>query len=164
MYFFSHWNLYIFLNFFSFYMLFNFICFSSIFFFFFIFVPLLSFIHIFIYLNFLFLSLILFCFFFPDFSPNYLFNPNITLFFFLTISPQHTLLATKSVGALITTKRGQELWLDVQNSENWDLNEGKDGILPALKTSYDHLLPHLKWCLLFPKILNFQGLNWFSSV
>jgi len=54
----------------------------------------------------------------------------------------------------MATKRGQEKWLAIQNSEIWDLNEGKEGILPALKISYDNLHSHCS-----PKIMNFGGWN-----
>ena len=63
-------------------------------------------------------------------------------------------LAAKSLGNLMATKRGQEIFLAIQNSEIWDLTEGKEGILPALKLSYDNLPPHCS-----PKIMNFGGWN-----
>jgi len=54
----------------------------------------------------------------------------------------------------MVSKRGREKWLAIQNSEILDLNEGKEGILPALKISYDNLHSHCS-----PKIINFGGWN-----
>ena len=61
-------------------------------------------------------------------------------------------LAAKSLGSLMVSKRGREKWLAIQNSEILDLNEGKEGILPALNISYDNLPSHCS-----PKIMNFRG-------
>ncbi|KAJ9559159.1 hypothetical protein OSB04_013773 [Centaurea solstitialis] len=62
-------------------------------------------------------------------------------------------LAVKSLGGLMRSKRNAMEWRSVKDSNVWQLQE--DGILPALKLSYDNLLPHMKRCFvyscLFPK-------------
>nr|DAD31720.1 TPA_asm: hypothetical protein HUJ06_010571 [Nelumbo nucifera] len=65
-------------------------------------------------------------------------------------------LAAKALGGLMYSKKEEEEWVSVQNSEIWDLSESESsGILPALMLSYDHLPSHLKqcvaYCSLYPK-------------
>ncbi|XP_043691740.1 putative disease resistance protein RGA1 [Telopea speciosissima] len=62
-------------------------------------------------------------------------------------------LAAKSLGGLMRIKKDEQEWLSIKNSEIWDLQPmGKDGILPALKLSYDHLPSPLKQCFLYCSI------------
>nr|XP_034892116.1 putative disease resistance protein RGA3 [Populus alba] len=67
-------------------------------------------------------------------------------------------LAAKTLGGLLRTQRDVEEWEKILESNLWDLP--KDNILPALRLSYLHLLPHLKqcfaYCAIFPKDYSFQ--------
>nr|XP_043612754.1 putative disease resistance protein At3g14460 [Erigeron canadensis] len=68
-------------------------------------------------------------------------------------------LALITLGRVLRTKRNEEEWEELLNSEIWNLrNEGSD-ILPALRLSYYDLPPHLKqmfaYCCLFPKDYKF---------
>ncbi|KAJ9559302.1 hypothetical protein OSB04_013916 [Centaurea solstitialis] len=56
-------------------------------------------------------------------------------------------LAVKSLGGLMRSKRNAMEWRSVKDSYVWQLQE--DGILPALKLSYDNLLPHMKRCFVY---------------
>ncbi|KAJ9559299.1 hypothetical protein OSB04_013913 [Centaurea solstitialis] len=56
-------------------------------------------------------------------------------------------LAVKSLGGLMRSKRNAMEWRSVKDSNVWQLQE--DGILPALKLSYDNLLPHMKRCFVY---------------
>ncbi|XP_020086770.1 putative disease resistance protein RGA3 [Ananas comosus] len=62
-------------------------------------------------------------------------------------------LAAKVLGSLMRSKRRESEWLAVRNNESWKLEE--NGILPALRLSYNHLPSHLKqcfaYCSIFPK-------------
>ncbi|KAG5227240.1 disease resistance protein [Salix suchowensis] len=64
-------------------------------------------------------------------------------------------LALKALGSSLRWKRTELEWLSVQESEIWNLPDECGIILPALKLSYNNLLPHLKqcfgFCCLFPK-------------
>ncbi|KAL5705526.1 hypothetical protein ACHQM5_023821 [Ranunculus cassubicifolius] len=64
-------------------------------------------------------------------------------------------LAAKTVGSLMRFKREVREWLFVQESELWNVCEGENGILPALRLSYNHLPAPLKpcfaYCSVFPK-------------
>ncbi|XP_065617264.1 putative disease resistance protein RGA3 [Quercus suber] len=64
-------------------------------------------------------------------------------------------LAIKALGSLMSLKNKKSEWLFVKESEIWDLLEGENAILPALRLSYHHLPPHLKqcfaYCCVFPK-------------
>ncbi|KAK1419195.1 hypothetical protein QVD17_28357 [Tagetes erecta] len=63
-------------------------------------------------------------------------------------------LALKAVGRLLRTKKEEDYWDDMLNSEIWSLKI-VDGILPALMLSYHDLSADLKclfaYCSLFPK-------------
>ncbi|XP_043692749.1 putative disease resistance protein RGA1 [Telopea speciosissima] len=61
-------------------------------------------------------------------------------------------LAAKSLGGLMHIKKDEQEWLSIKNSEIWALPMDKDGILPALKLSYDHLPSPLKQCFLYCSI------------
>ncbi|PIA51847.1 hypothetical protein AQUCO_01000021v1 [Aquilegia coerulea] len=67
-------------------------------------------------------------------------------------------LAANTIGSLMRFKREETEWLFVQESELWNVCEGENGILPALRLSYNHLPTHLKpcfvYCSIFPK--NFE--------
>ncbi|KAL4567595.1 hypothetical protein LXL04_023183 [Taraxacum kok-saghyz] len=63
-------------------------------------------------------------------------------------------LALIVLGRLLRTKIGEEEWKEVLNSEIWELGK-RDGIIPALRLSYNDLSALLKllfsYCSLFPK-------------
>ncbi|KAJ8635225.1 hypothetical protein MRB53_009492 [Persea americana] len=59
-------------------------------------------------------------------------------------------LAVTTLGGLLCSERSQRKWEFVRDSEMWNLgDENEDGILPALRLSYNHLKPHLKQCFAF---------------
>ncbi|XP_026421981.1 disease resistance protein RGA2-like [Papaver somniferum] len=64
-------------------------------------------------------------------------------------------LATKLLGGMMYSKRGENEWLSVENNVIWNHPEGEEKIIKILKLRYDHLEPHLKQCFahcsLFPK-------------
>uniref|UniRef100_A0A5B7CHV8 Putative disease resistance protein RGA3 n=1 Tax=Davidia involucrata TaxID=16924 RepID=A0A5B7CHV8_DAVIN len=69
-------------------------------------------------------------------------------------------LAVRTLGSLLYMKIDEGEWLFVRDNEIWKLEQKDDGILPALKLSYDQLPPHLKhcfaYCALFPKDYEFR--------
>lgn len=58
-------------------------------------------------------------------------------------------LAVKMLGGLLRTKQFPNQWEDILKSKILDLSEQSGGVLPALRLSYHHLLPHLKQCFAF---------------
>ncbi|KAM4133917.1 hypothetical protein ACJW30_01G367900 [Castanea mollissima] len=64
-------------------------------------------------------------------------------------------LAIKTLGSLMSLKSRESEWLSVKESQIWELPEGENSILPALRLSYTHLPPHLRqcfaFCCIFPK-------------
>ncbi|KAF8039400.1 hypothetical protein BT93_B1817 [Corymbia citriodora subsp. variegata] len=64
-------------------------------------------------------------------------------------------LAAKTLGGLLRNKVSPQDWEAISNSKIWDLPEGGDKILLALKISYLHLPFHLRrcfaYCAIFPK-------------
>eukprot|EP00268_Persea_americana_P036782 TRINITY_DN3630_c0_g1_i1.p1 TRINITY_DN3630_c0_g1~~TRINITY_DN3630_c0_g1_i1.p1 ORF type:complete len:1178 (-),score=181.19 TRINITY_DN3630_c0_g1_i1:978-4484(-) len=59
-------------------------------------------------------------------------------------------LAVTTLGGLLCSERSQRKWEFVRDSEMWDLDdENENGILPALRLSYNHLKPRLKQCFAF---------------
>ncbi|XP_042509791.1 putative disease resistance protein RGA4 [Macadamia integrifolia] len=61
-------------------------------------------------------------------------------------------LAAKALGGLMHIKKDEQHWLSIKDNEIWDLPMDKNGVLPALKLSYDHLPSHLKQCFLYCSI------------
>ncbi|KAJ9186899.1 hypothetical protein P3X46_002419 [Hevea brasiliensis] len=64
-------------------------------------------------------------------------------------------LAARTIGGLMRFKGDEREWLLVQDSDLWDLSQNENGILAALKLSYNHLPSHLKacfaYCSIFPR-------------
>ncbi|KAK4426587.1 putative disease resistance protein RGA1 [Sesamum alatum] len=64
-------------------------------------------------------------------------------------------LAIKALGSLMRFKFHESEWLAVKESEIWHLSDDENGILPALRLSYDNLVPQMRqcfaYCCLFPK-------------
>nr|DAD42482.1 TPA_asm: hypothetical protein HUJ06_000712 [Nelumbo nucifera] len=64
-------------------------------------------------------------------------------------------LAAKTLGSLMCFKREKSEWLSVKDSDIWDIIGGENGILPALRLSYDNLPSYLQqcfaYCSIFPK-------------
>ncbi|KAL4614066.1 hypothetical protein ACB092_07G028400 [Castanea dentata] len=64
-------------------------------------------------------------------------------------------LAIKIIGSVLYFKKSVDDWLRIKNSELTNVTDLKNGIIPVLKLSYDHLPSHLKCCFayssLFPK-------------
>ncbi|KAL6337213.1 hypothetical protein AAG906_036527 [Vitis piasezkii] len=72
-------------------------------------------------------------------------------------------LALRSLGGLLYSKLEERDWELVRDNEIWTLEEKNDGILPALKLSYDELPSHLKpcfvFCSMFPKDYTFNNIE-----
>ncbi|XP_023912223.1 putative disease resistance protein RGA3 [Quercus suber] len=64
-------------------------------------------------------------------------------------------LAIKTLGSLMSLKSTETEWSSVKESQIWELPEGENSILLALRLSYHHLPPHLRqcfaFCCIFPK-------------
>lgn len=64
-------------------------------------------------------------------------------------------LAAKALGGLMHFRREESMWLAIKDSEIWRLSDDDNGILPALKLSYNHLPSNLKqcfaYCSIFPR-------------
>ncbi|KAF9664153.1 hypothetical protein SADUNF_Sadunf17G0126500 [Salix dunnii] len=61
-------------------------------------------------------------------------------------------LALKALGNLMREKVDEDQWIDVKESQIWDLRGEANEILPALRLSYTHLSPHLRQCFAFCSI------------
>ncbi|CDP20919.1 unnamed protein product [Coffea canephora] len=58
-------------------------------------------------------------------------------------------LAVKTVAGLLRSETTAEEWKDILVSEEWSQTDNQDGILPALRLSYNLLPSHLKRCFAF---------------
>lgn len=62
-------------------------------------------------------------------------------------------LAAKILGNLMRFKREESEWVHIRESELWNLEEGNNRMLSALRLSYIHLPSHLKRCFAYCSIL-----------
>ncbi|KAL4279652.1 hypothetical protein GQ457_03G003650 [Hibiscus cannabinus] len=64
-------------------------------------------------------------------------------------------LAIKAMGSILRSKSQTSEWLNVRDSEIWDLEDEVSRILAVLRLSYEHLPPYMKqcfsFCSIFPK-------------
>ncbi|KAK9007726.1 hypothetical protein V6N11_074645 [Hibiscus sabdariffa] len=64
-------------------------------------------------------------------------------------------LAIKAVGSILRSKSQESEWLNVRDSEIWDLEDEVSRILAVLRLSYEHLPSYMKqcfsFCSIFPK-------------
>ncbi|KAG8364955.1 hypothetical protein BUALT_Bualt18G0052400 [Buddleja alternifolia] len=64
-------------------------------------------------------------------------------------------LAIKALGSLMRFKSHESEWLAIKESEIWHLPDDENRILPALRLSYDNLMPYMRqcfaYCCIFPK-------------
>ncbi|XP_030945123.1 putative disease resistance protein RGA1 [Quercus lobata] len=58
-------------------------------------------------------------------------------------------LAIKIIGRVLNHKKTEAEWSYIKNIELSKVPKLKDGIMPVLKLSYDHLPPHLKCCFAY---------------
>ena len=69
-------------------------------------------------------------------------------------------LAVKTIGGLLYLETDEYEWEMILKSDLWDFEEDENGILPALRLSYNHLPEYLKqcfvFCSVFPKDYNFE--------
>ncbi|XP_052136866.1 putative disease resistance RPP13-like protein 1 [Oryza glaberrima] len=64
-------------------------------------------------------------------------------------------LAIKTLGSMLRYETHESRWIDILESDLWDLDKAQSEVLPALKLSYKNMPVHLKQCFLalclFPK-------------
>ncbi|KAL8532067.1 hypothetical protein ACS0TY_008613 [Phlomoides rotata] len=64
-------------------------------------------------------------------------------------------LVIKALGSLMRLKSHEREWVAIKESEMWHLSDDENAILPALRLSYDNLLPQMRqcfaYCCIFPK-------------
>ena len=64
-------------------------------------------------------------------------------------------LAIKTLGSMLRYETHESRWIDILESDLWDLDKAQSEVLPALKLSYKNMPMHLKQCFLalclFPK-------------
>ncbi|KAL3825545.1 hypothetical protein ACJIZ3_021574 [Penstemon smallii] len=64
-------------------------------------------------------------------------------------------LAVKALGSLMRYKSSESEWLAIKESDIWHLSDDDNGILPALRLSYDNLPLQMRqcfsYCCIFPK-------------
>ncbi|XWS21356.1 hypothetical protein CRYUN_Cryun30bG0048600 [Craigia yunnanensis] len=64
-------------------------------------------------------------------------------------------LAAKVLGGLLRSKREEDEWLRVQETDLWNLDAGENRILSVLRLGFNHLPSHLKRCFahcaIFPR-------------
>ena len=64
-------------------------------------------------------------------------------------------LAIKTLGSMLRYETDERRWIDVLESDLWDLDKAQNEVLPALELSYKNMPMHLKRCFvalcLFPK-------------
>uniref|UniRef100_A0A1D1YEQ9 Putative disease resistance protein RGA3 n=1 Tax=Anthurium amnicola TaxID=1678845 RepID=A0A1D1YEQ9_9ARAE len=63
-------------------------------------------------------------------------------------------LAVIAIGSLLCSESEESAWTNVLRSELWELEQGEDDILPALRLSYEHLPPHVKPCFAYVSIFS----------
>ncbi|KAH7570572.1 hypothetical protein JRO89_XS05G0138000 [Xanthoceras sorbifolium] len=63
-------------------------------------------------------------------------------------------LAAKVMGSLLYSKVEAHEWINILNSNIWDLPKDKSDILPSLRLSYYHLSSHLKQCFAYCSIFS----------
>jgi hypothetical protein len=72
-------------------------------------------------------------------------------------------LAVKTVGALLRKNISIDNWTNILNNEEWKSLQDMEGIMPALKLSYDYLPDSLqqcfRYCCLFPKNYLFDAVK-----
>ncbi|XP_072950440.1 putative disease resistance protein RGA3 [Typha angustifolia] len=61
-------------------------------------------------------------------------------------------LAAKTIGALLKDNLDDDHWESISRSDIWELEQGQDGIMAALKLSYLHLPTHLQQCFAYLSI------------
>ncbi|WJX93166.1 hypothetical protein P8452_74726 [Trifolium repens] len=65
-------------------------------------------------------------------------------------------LAVRTVGGLLSGTKEESYWMSVKNSDTWSMShflEKEDGIMPALKLSYDRLPSPFKECFAYCSLL-----------
>ncbi|XVF75783.1 hypothetical protein PTKIN_Ptkin13bG0214600 [Pterospermum kingtungense] len=69
--------------------------------------------------------------------------------------PPYNLKAVRTLASQLCFTTAEDEWIEVRDSEIWELEQNKKGILPALKLSYDQLPSYLKrcftYCSVFPQ-------------